>query len=248
MVEAITPEQQKQAEENLALSEESAAQRTEQAAADAEKKAADAVNQANQKLARLPEEVIDSLSEAIGTLMKIINGWEDPSSSSTDPDSIISKLEALLDPVVGTLSGIISDIGLPEIPGLKQIGDLLAALKSTKPMDKPDGWTGPWPKDEKRPEIPQEMKRILQELLVAVQSLAITLPMVCINILFNTVDLILKTGIPVVGLNFYTIIGMVPYIKQIPDLVGLAPKIVDLVTNMSGKLGGAVEGKLKQMV
>ena len=75
-----------------------------------------------------------------------------------------------------------------------------------------------------------------------------TLPMVCINILFNTVDLILSTGIPVVGLNFYTIIGMVPFVKQIPDLVALAPKIVDLVTNMAGKLGGAVEGKLKQMV
>lgn len=72
--------------------------------------------------------------------------------------------------------------------------------------------------------------------------------MVCINILFNTVDLILSTGIPVVGLNFYKIIGMVPFVKEIPSLVQLAPKISDMVINVPGKLSTAVIGKLKQQL
>lgn len=180
--------------------------------------------------------------------MKVINGWEDPSAPEFDPNKLVSKLEKLLDPVVNKLLGIIDSIGLPKIPGLAEISDLLAALKAAKPMQKPEGWKGEWPKPGKKPEIPQEFKRLLEELLAAIQALMITLPMVCVNILFNTVDLILGTQIPVVGLSFYSIIGMVPYIREIPQLVQLAPKIVELVTNAGGTIKGAVEGKIKQMV
>ena len=72
--------------------------------------------------------------------------------------------------------------------------------------------------------------------------------MVCVNILFNTVDLILKTGIPVVGMNFYDIITAVPFVREIPALVSLAPKITDMIANVPGKIGIAVQGKVKQQL
>ena len=247
-VEEISEKQAADASAALADCQAGMAQAAEQAAADAARKAADSINKLNQKLAKLPEDIIEKLQEAIKTLMKVINGWEDPSAPEFDPNKLIDKLQALLDPVVNTLLGIIDSIGLPKIPGLAEISDLLAALKAMKPMEKPEGWEGPWPKPGKKPEIPQELKRVLEELLIALQSLAITLPMVGVNILFNSVDLILGAEIPVVGMSLYTIIGMVPYIREIPQLVSLAPKIVELVTNMGGLVKGAAEGKIKQMI
>lgn len=247
-VEPISGKQQADAADALADCRAGAAQAAEQAAADAARKAADAVRQAGQALAKIPDEITDAMQEAIKTLLKVINGWEDPSAPEFDPDAVIKKLEALLSPVVNSLCAIVDSVGLPEIPGLKQISDLLAALLRMRPPERPEGWQGEWPRPGKRPEIPQEMKRLLQELYAAVLSLSVTLPMVCVNILFNTVDLILKTSIPVVGLSFYSIIGMVPFVREIPQLVALAPKITKLVTNLPGELGNIAEGKIKQMV
>lgn len=206
------------------------------------------MNEANQKLAKLPEEVIKNLQEAIAKLLSIINGWEDTSSPSFDPNAVIAAIEALLNPVVDTLVGIINSVGLPSIPGLDKIAELLAALSSMNPMPKPEGYEGPWPKPGKMPDFPPELMQLLTDLLAAIQSLCMTLPMVCVNILFNTVDLILSTGIPVVGLNFYTIIGMVPFVKEIPSLVKLAPKMTEMISNVPGKIGTAVQGKIKQQL
>lgn len=211
-------------------------------------KAIAAINEANQKLAKIPEDVIKNLQDSIAKLLSIINGWEDTSAPDFDPDKIISQIEALLNPVVDTLVGIIGSVGLPSIPGLDKIAELLTALSAMKPMPKPEGYEGPWPKPGKLPDFPPELMQLLTDLLAAIQSLCMTLPMVCINILFNAVDLILSTGIPVVGLNFYTIIGMVPFIKEIPQLVSLAPKITDMITNVPGKIGTAVQGKVKQQL
>lgn len=196
----------------------------------------------------MPEDVTKKAQEAMQTLMKIINGWEDPSLPEFDPDALIDKLLGMLDPVVGNLTGIIGSVGLPPIPGLAQISDLLGALKEMKPMKKPEGWEGEWPKPGKKPEIPLELKRTLEDLYVAIQSVMTTLPMVCVNILFNAVDMILGAQIPIVGLSFYSIIGMVPYIREIPQLVTLSPKISKLVQNAGGTVKTAAEGKVKQMI
>ena len=206
---------------------------------DAQKTLAE-INKAKQKLAKIPEQTIANIQKAIQKLTTAINGWEDTSSPSVDPDAIIDSVTALLDPVVQTLTSIISSIGLPSIPGLTEISELLSSLSSMKPSEHQEAG--------KLPELPQDLLQTLTDLLAALQSLCATLPMVCVNILFNTVDLILSTGIPVVGMNFYDIIGMVPYVQEIPELVSVAPKIVDVVSNVPGKIGTAVTAKLKQQL
>ena len=214
----------------------------------AAQKATAAINEANQKLAKIPEDVMKNLQEAIAKLLKLVNGWENTSELSFDPDKVIADIQKLLDPVVNTLLGIINSVGLPSIPGLDKIAELLTALSSMKPMPKPEGYEGPWPKPGNLPDFPPELMQLLADLLSAIQSLCMTLPMVCVNILFNTVDLILKTGIPVVGMNFYDIITAVPFVREIPALVSLAPKITDMIANVPGKIGIAVQGKVKQQL
>lgn len=239
-IETITPEQAQQSADAEKTCQESLAQKTEQEAAEAAKKIKEAEDKVTQKLAAIPENTIDNLNKAMQKLMKIINGWEDTSDPDFDPDKVIGDIEKLLNPVVNPLSGVVTSCGLPKIPGLSDITTLLTKLSSMKS-------SGP-KKPGKNPEIPPQLLQTLQDLLAAITSLCTTLPMVCVNILFNTVDLILSTGIPVVGLNFYSIIGMVPFVKEIPQLVKLAPKISELVTNVPGKLNTAVIGKLKQQL
>lgn len=206
----------------------------------AKQKANAAINEARQKLAKIPEDVINNLQKTIQKLTKIINGNEDTSSESFDSDKVISEIHALLDPVVESLTEIIDSVGLPSIPGLSEISDLLNALSQMKPSEHQQ--------PGKLPDLPADLMQTLSDLLAAVQSLCTTLPMTCVNILFNAVDLILGAQIPVVDLSLYDIIGMVPYIKEIRQLVELAPKITEVVTNVPGKISTAVQGKLKQQL
>lgn len=53
-----------------------------------------------QKLAAIPEDIIDGLVKTIEKLMKIINGYENPSMPDFDPSVTITELENLLNPVI----------------------------------------------------------------------------------------------------------------------------------------------------
>ena len=148
-VETISPEQAKQAVEAEKLCQESLAQKATQESIEAAKKAKEEVDKATQKLAAIPEDAIEDLSKAMQKLMKIINGWEDTSAPEFDPDKIIADIQKLLDPVVNKLCSIIDSVGLPNIPGLTDIAELLAKLSSMKS-------TGP-KKPGKNPEIPPQL-------------------------------------------------------------------------------------------
>ena len=97
-----------------------------QAAAEQMKKAKEAVDKVQQQLAEFPENAIKDLNDAIKLLISIISGNMPANDKSFDPKAVIAQLEAMLKPVLSALSSL----PVPEIPGLAQIADILAALKA----------------------------------------------------------------------------------------------------------------------
>lgn len=245
MIEPISPTQAAEAEKNLEICKEGLAQQAEQAAEDAGKKATNAINKANQQLAKVPEELIESLQEIIKKLMNVICSWESPADPNFDPDKVIADLKKMLDPAVEMVVKLVSDVGMPEIPGLKDISELLAKLSS---MKKPNPPTESMKLKLKKPDIPSEWKQTLLDLRAAVTALAITLPLIFINFLVNAVNEILGVKIPVVGLSLWSLLSAVPYVKQIPDLITLVPKTIELIPNFPTKIKSATEGKIREQV
>lgn len=106
--------------------------------------------------------------------MKIINNYENPNSKKFNSKSVIAELEAMLKPVLKALTSL----PVPSIPGLAQIADLLASLKSFVSSDDSGGEEAP------QAEIPPELTAKLKDLLAAIQSLCTTLPLVLVNLIF----------------------------------------------------------------
>lgn len=237
-IETPTAAQRDAAQQNLDICKQSLAQQAEQLAVDAVKKAKEQVDIAQQQLARMPEEIISGLQDAIAELLKIINGWENPSEPEFDADAIIGQIQALLDPVVNTLLGLLKTVGIPSIQGLDKIVDLLAALGKMKPSENP--------KPGKIPDIPPDLMSTLTDLLAAIQSLCMTLPAVLVNVIFKMIDKIVNVKIPVANVTLLGLAGSP--VSLIGDFVGLAPKITDLVINMPGKIKIATERKIRDQI
>ena len=65
----------------------------------------------------MPEQAIGQLNEAIALLLSIINGYKNTNLPEFDPNAVIAKLQALINPVISALASL----PIPEIPGLSTI-------------------------------------------------------------------------------------------------------------------------------
>lgn len=193
-----------------------AAQKAEQAAIEQAKKAKELLDQANQKLAELPEKIIKGLNDTIDFLMSIIDGYVNPLDPKFKPETILAQIQAMLDPVVTAISAL----PVPPVPGLAQITMLLTQLKSLIATVTP----GPGETSLPSAEIPPEIKATLINLLIALQSLCSTLPLVFINLIFQMLNTIIGMFAQIAG-----IIGVPP----IPFPLNLAPMCVTLMPNMT---------------
>lgn len=108
------------------------------------------------------------------TLTKTISGVDDASAPDFDADAVIAELQALLNPVVS----FITSLPVPPVPGLGDIGKLLSTLSSAKGEAGEGGIK--MPNIEPSPALIKTLK----DLLAALQSLCVALPMVLINLLF----------------------------------------------------------------
>lgn len=182
-------------------------------------------------LAAAPEKIIDKLQKAIEKLMNFVNGYENPEKKEFDADKVVEQLTALLNPVVETLK----NLPVPTIPGLDKLGELLKMLADTKPEEKKEE------EDEdngKLPEFPGYLKDLLMDLLSAVMSLCISLPMIFITLIFKIFEVIVKMfemiqdaiGVPAI-----------PYPLSIAsDVVKVIPKVMDLILNLPSKLNDII--------
>ena len=243
-IETISPDQTAAASAVEDICQAGKSQINSQAAVEAAKKAKEAIDEATQKIANLPFDLIGQLQDAIETLMKIINGYESPSMPEFNADAIIAKIEAMLNPVVSALSSL----PVPSIPGLADISSLLAALSalssSSGKNPKP-----PNPK-EMLPEIPDEIISILKDLLVSIQSLCMTLPLVLINVIFQMLNVIIDLFNQIAG-----VIGVPsrPYpLSLVPNCISMVPDIIDFVINAPIKISltttNIIRKKIKEML
>lgn len=239
-VEQITPEQKEIATEALKECMESVEQDTQELAQEVEKKIKEKADQISQQLAAIPTEIIKQIQDAIDFLMKIINGYNFPGSTKFDADKIIDQIELALQPVVDALESL----PVPEIPGLKQVKDLLELLRQIKLTN-----------DEKKeidrrfdilPTVPPELISIVNALIQAIQTIATMLPLILINLIFQMISAIIdcfkliydKIGVP-----------SIPFpLTIIPDCLDLMPKIFMLIPNFTSKIKDVVEAKIRQTV
>lgn len=108
------------------------------------------------------------------TLTKTISGMDDASAPDFDADKVIAELQTLLNPVVS----FITSLPVPPVPGLGDIGKLLSTLSSV------NGEAGEGGIKMPNIEPSPTLIKTLKDLLAALQSLCVALPMVLINLLF----------------------------------------------------------------
>lgn len=217
-----------------------AAQKAEQAAEDALKKAKEALDNANQKLGQLPVTIIDDVNKAIEQLLKIINGYQNPESPDFDPATIIAKITALLDPVVKPLEAL----PVPKIPGLGDIAALLAKLTSALPPASSMSQGEINAKIPKRPAMPTKILDLIGDLISALQSLAATLPMVLINMIFDCLNIIIGLFGQISGV--IGVPSIPPPLSLVPQAISLLPDINKLVINLPGQMAIATKGVIQK--
>lgn len=242
-IEAINPSQQATAIETENICQQSLQQKLSQEAAESAKKAKEELDKAMQKIAELPYDMIGQLYDVIEKLMKILNGYENPSNPEFNASKIIAKLESMLNPVISALQ----KLPVPSIPGLSDIVKLLAKLSALASSN--DDSSPPDPK-KLLPQIPPEVINILEDLLLSIQSLCATLPLVLINVIFQMLNVIIGMFTDIAG-----IIGVpsIPYpLSLVPDCISMVPDILDFMMNAPIKISlttrNIIRKKIKQMM
>lgn len=240
-IEQITPEQKEAAENALANCKLSMEQDQEQIAQQAAKQAKEQADEAMQALAQIPNEIIQNIQDAITLLTNIVSGYNFPGSPSFDADAIIDSIIALVDPVIAGLDAL----PIPSIPGLSNIVELLAKLSSIKldPADKEEVDSN---FKDKLPSIPPEFYAIVNALLAALQTIAYTLPLSLISLIFNMLNTIIGLFQQIAGV--IGVPGIPPPLSLVPDCITLMPKILDLIPKFGIQIGTVVENKVRSLL
>ena len=250
-VEKTTEEQQQQAAASQQAAIEAVKQKEaqvqEQANAAADKAAADAnaaIDKANQALADLPGQIEDKIKELRDTidsiLGKAMSGAMDPEAPDFDPNAVLGKIKAAVNPVMGAISPVESVVG--KVP---LIGDLIGNLTSLASNSAPTTLS----KEEikklvpNKPDIPPALLKAVDDIQEAVQSFCTQLPILLIDVIFQMLGAIYDMFDQIVG-----VIGVPPpifpfsLVKQMPTLM---PKVKKLVTELPSEIKTMVIGIAK---
>ena len=222
-VEKLTDKQIRAADEAKELCQMSLDQTMKQAAAEQMKKAKEAVDKVQQQLAEFPE-------NAIKLLISIISGNMPANDKSFDPKAVIAQLEAMLKPVLSALSSL----PVPEIPGLAQIADILAALKAF--MSSVGSQTEKTVSTSQA-QIPPELNALLRDLLGSIVSMTSTLPLVLINLvwqMFNAIIGMFKQIAGVIG------VPSIPFpLNLVPNCIAMMPDLMQFMLKAPCQIVGA---------
>ena len=221
---------------------QSLAQQAEQIAQEQMQKAKELLDQGQQMLAQLPEKAITKLDEAIKFLMSIINGYIDVDSPEFDPMAIIKKIEEMLNPLIDTLCAL----PVPTVPGLKEITDLLDALKAMITSMSEGNGEAEMPSVEiPSVEIPPTLMATLKRLVNSLMSLCTTLPFVFINLIFQMFAAVIKMFKRIAEeLGFPEI----PYpLSLVPECIEMIPDMMNFVKDCPTKIYDTAYGTLKKM-
>lgn len=186
------------------------------------------------QLGNIPSNLINDLYSLFTQLMKIANGYTDPSTYDFDPNAVIDTIISMLQPIIDALSAL----PVPSIPGLSQLVELLNKLKAMQ--------DGNGSSQDKLPDIPSEIMYIINDLLTTIQSICMALPMVLLNVVFQMLNAIIGMFGQIAG-----VIGVpgIPFpLSLVPQCISLAPKITDLVINLPIKLQQIVTNIIKRKI
>ena len=229
-VEKLTDKQIRAADEAEGLCQMSLDQTMKQAVAEQMKKAKEAVDKVQQQLAEFPENAIKDLNDAIKLLISIISGNMPANDKSFDPKVVIAQLEAMLKPVLSALSSL----PVPEIPGLAQIADILAALKAF--MSSLGSQTEKTVSTSQA-QIPPELNALLRDLLGSIVSMTSTLPLVLINLvwqMFNAIIGMFKQIAGVIG------VPSIPFpLNLVPNCIAMMPDLMQFMLKAPCQIVGA---------
>lgn len=159
-------------------------------------------------------------------------------SSDTDPSDIITSLENAVNFLNDAVNNFASTTKL-STPNLSQIVDLLKKIQEFSTTNSTN-----------KIELPNSATDTVNDLVTALTSLSIQLPIIPLMMLYYFFFYVLNMRIPpnMVTLNDLVQNTMsVDMIKNVKDVIGYLPQIYNLVAQLSVKTGIITSDKLKKL-
>lgn len=244
-VEAISEEQEKQAEAVQAANDKLEEQKKTADDVSMQQAAADKLAEVNQTLSTLPEkieETIVSIREKLDMLLgKSIDSVTNPDSPEFDINAVVKPLmNAVVTPLTAAIAPLTVVAG--KIPGISDLGSITSTVsKESQPkvMTKEEILA----KVPDPPEMPASLSKELVKIGDNILAICMQLPLMLINLIFAMIDVIyskLKIITSVIPLgNFFPL-------SLIPSAIAAVPKVKDFITNAPGEVKKMVEGVARQ--